>query len=525
MRKIKTSEANKGVVFSLTKNKYNFKDDRTIAQIAIAYSLQRNKKFDLENPPETDNRGKEYPESLLGEINRQSNDGVYKAIINQHYGKRLNEEEFTKLTKLHLDHGLDILNKDILQNNKGKNAHIDYLLSIINNGVSLVSSTPISTTHSEQREIGAFTGLLEIELGKDAKTGEPVKIKINDENEFDSQHFAVAGMNGSGKTELIKDVLYQINQQSKDELKFIFFDYKGEGKSDKLKTFLNATNCEFINIQEAPLKFNPLSSISLSNERQRQMDVMAFRDNLCAVDRKLGPKQKGSLSKAINRSFEETAKTGNAPSMVEVHNKLIEYYEESKIKEDSLTQIMGEISSIIFDNEYDGDFSFIDRNLYINLPGNLPEVARKASVFLMLNYLLNYFISANDVKPSPDRIKPIRYIIVIDEAHAYLKEKNMAGVLEKLLRMIRSKGVIVMMLSQGVEEYKQRDFDFSSQVKIPILLNVQNKDIKTAKSFLGTPKSEHPMKDALKKLESQKGVINFDEPKLIDINMFWQREI
>jgi len=82
-----------------------------------------------------------------------------------------------------------------------------------------------------------------------------------------------------------------------------------------------------------------------------------------------------------------------------------------------------------------------------------------------------------------------------------------------------------MMLSQGVEEYKQRDFDFSSQVKIPILLNVQNKDIKTAKSFLGTPKSEVPMKDALKKLESKKGIINFDEPKLIDINMFWQRKM
>jgi len=82
-----------------------------------------------------------------------------------------------------------------------------------------------------------------------------------------------------------------------------------------------------------------------------------------------------------------------------------------------------------------------------------------------------------------------------------------------------------MMLSQGVKEYKQPDFDFSSQVKIPILLNVQTKDIKTAKSFLGTPKSEHPMKDALKKLESQKGVINFDDPKLIDINMFWQRKL
>ena len=115
-------------------------------------------------------------------------------------------------------------------------------------------------------------------------------------------------------------------------------------------------------------------------------------------------------------------------------------------------------------------------------------------------------------------------MIVIDEAHAYLKEKNMALVLEELLRMIRSKGVIIMMLSQGVAEYKQKGFDFSSQVKIPVLLNVQNKDIKTAKSFLGTPKSEYPMKDVLNKLEGGKGVINFDEPKLIEVNQFWKRK-
>ena len=31
--------------------------------------------------------------------------------------------------------------------------------------------------------------------------------------------------------------------------------------------------------------------------------------------------------------------------------------------------------------------------------------------------------------------------------------------------MMRSKGVVVVMLSQGVEDYKTKDFDFASQVK------------------------------------------------------------
>ncbi len=525
MNRIKTSEKNKSVVFSLTKNKFDFKDDRTIAQIAIAYSLQLNKRFELNDYANSDNKGKEYPESILGEIDRHSNNCIYIAVFNQHYNRKLNSDELAKLLKLHLDYGLEILNRDLLQNTKGKNAHIDYLLSIINNGVSLLNDTvsPISTDNKITRQLKAFSKVIEIELGKNSKNQESISIRINDENNFDSQHFAVAGMNGSGKTQLIKDILYQISQQTQHELKFIFFDYKGEGKSDSLKDFLEKTKCEFIDVQEAPLKFNPLTAISLVNERERELNIKSFRDNLAAVDRKLGTKQKNNLQIAIQRRFDNTLKEGRHPSIVEVYNELIEFYEESKYKEDSLTAILKDIADIVFDDDYDSKFSLTDKSLYINLPATLPEVARKVSVFLMLNYLFNYFIDSNDVKPSEERIKPIRYIIVIDEAHVFLKEKNMAGVLEKLLRMIRSKGVIIMMLSQGIEEYKQRDFDFSSQIKIPIMLNVQNKNKKIVKSFIGTPRSDKPLEDALKKLESGKGIINFGEPKLIDINMFWKR--
>ena len=116
MNRIKTSEANKQVVLSLTNNKFDFKDNRMIGQIAIAYSLQLNQRFSENDMVVLDNGGFAYPESLLGEINKQSNDGIYKAVLNQYYNKRLTNEEFTKLIKLHLDHGLEVFNRDVLQN-------------------------------------------------------------------------------------------------------------------------------------------------------------------------------------------------------------------------------------------------------------------------------------------------------------------------------------------------------------------------------------------------------------------------
>lgn len=523
MQRIKTTIENKDTVTTLTKNKFQFKDDRIIAQIALAYSIQKGSKFELSDWDVKNKGGKEYPESVLGSLNGNSNDIIYHVILNHHYGRKISKEDFPKLVKLHLDHGLEMLNKDLILKDKGKGHHINYLMNLINNGLGLISNQKISTiSQKEKNKVKAYEGILEIELGKNKNNGENISIHINDENHFDSQHFAVAGMNGSGKTELIKDILMQMTKQSSGELKFIFFDYKGEGESDKLKTFLESTSCEFLNVAESPLKFNPLTRIDAEDERKRHMDIMSFRDTFSTIDKKLGQVQKNNLMQVIESSFNQNKR--DFPSINDVNQELQRFYEDNGLRHDSLTAIFDDIASIVFDDDFDPDFSFLDQSLYINLPPSLPDVARKASVFLILDYLLNYFINTNDVKPSEDRIKPIRYVIVIDEAHAYLKEKNMAGVLENLLRMIRSKGVIIMMLSQGIEEYKQKTFDFSSQIKIPIMLNVQNKNIKTVKSFIGTPRSDRPLQDALNELEGGLGIVNFTEPKLIEINQFWKRK-
>jgi len=527
MNRIKTAERNKQVVYNLTKHRFGFKDEKVIAQIAIAYSIQLNKFFSQEElDAPADNKGKEYPDTLLGEFNRTTNDSIYRVILNQHYSRKLDEDEFTKLIKLHMDHGLDVLNREILENNQGRNAHIDLLLSIINNGLSLVNPTEFigeSQTIKSSYTPLAFNGLIEVELGKDSESGEPVVLRINDENKFDSQHFAVAGMNGSGKTELVKDILYQINKQSEGTVKYVFFDYKGEGDGGKLKSFLDETNCSFIDIQKEAFDFNPLGFINISNERERNYHIKTFRDTIASIDKRIGVKQRNSLEIAIKNAFDEMATSGAIPTIENVYSHLEDYYSLSNSKEDTLTSIVRELSESIFKSECSSGETLLNQNTYINLPPTLPDVVRQASVFLILNYIKNKFIACDDVVASSDRVKPIRYVVVIDEAHAYLKQKNMASVLEDLLRMIRSKGVIVVMISQGVQEYKQKEFDFASQVKIPILLNVQSKDLKTAKSFLGTPANSAPLKTALNNLGSGRGIISVEEPTLLDINMYWQR--
>lgn len=149
------------------------------------------------------------------------------------------------------------------------------------------------------------------------------------------------------------------------------------------------------------------------------------------------------------------------------------------------------------------------------------ELFESTVVFLLFRYFNSYFSSTNDCEPK-DHIFPVRYVIVIDEAHIYLKNKNARKALEDLLRLLRSKGVILVMLSQGVEDYKTKDFDFASQVKLPICLNVQNKDYKAISNFVGTPSSKYKLETEIKKLDSGKGLINIGEPKIIELRQWWK---
>jgi DNA sulfur modification protein DndE len=73
-----------------------------------------------------------------------------------------------------------------------------------------------------------------------------------------------------------------------------------------------------------------------------------------------------------------------------------------------------------------------------------------------------------------------------------------------------------------VEDYKTKNFDFSSQIKIPICLNINNKDYKLIESFVGTPRSKQKLQEAINHLESQKAIINISEPQVIKIRQFWR---
>lgn len=517
--RIRISKENDELLYKL-KTLYNFKNDDIVPRIAFSNSLLTGKLFDVENDVIPSSDGKEFRDdkAIFGTvIGNGSNTIIFKSILNQHYGKYTFEEEFIKLFKLHLNHGLDIWNSKIEKANISKGGHIDILLKFIENGLALRKNIVKTSIPPKNIAVKEFDKLLTFELGLTAED-EKVVIRINDLREFDNRNIAIAGMAGSGKTQLMKDILYQISKNTNNELKFIFFDYKGEGNPEQLKPFLDVTKCKFVDIvNDGGIEFNPFLSISL-DARHRPFSIKAFVDTIATFVPSVGVAQKNILTNIITDLFD--TENGSYPTINELFENLENYYEENNRRPDTLFAGIQDLTTNIF-NCSPNNSDILDKSLYLNLPPALSDTLRQLVVFLLLRYFNSYFSSTNDCEPQ-DHIFPLRYVIVIDEAHIYLKNKNARKALEELLRLLRSKGVIIVMLSQGVEDYKTKDFDFASQVKLPICLNVQNKDYKSISNFVGTPSSKYKLETELKKLESGKGLINIREPKMIELRQWWK---
>jgi DNA sulfur modification protein DndE len=499
---------------------YNFKRDTITARIALALSFGKGKIF-LEQESSLPQNGREYTptSNIFGNlVNDTDNYPIYKAIFDQHYGQELSEVEFIRLYKLHLRDGLVQWINDLEKVDITNGGHISLLLRPIKNGLILRNTdVKIASGNTQTKIVKEYTSLLSFELGQD-ENGDIIEIRLNDTREFDNRNMAIAGMAGSGKTQLIKDILYQITKNSNFELKFIFFDYKGEGNVSQLKPFLDATRCDFVDIvKDNGVKFNPFLSISME-ERQRPFSIKAFVDTIATFLPGLGIPQKNILTNIITELFDRS--NGTYPDLHELLAAIQEYYESNNRKADTLSAGIQDLATNIFNCDINNE-SILDKSLYLNLPPALSDTLRQLVVFLLLRYFSTYFSSTNDCE-IVDHIFPLRYVIVIDEAHIYLKNRNARKALEELLRLLRSKGVIIVMLSQGVEDYKTKDFDFASQVKLPICLNVQNKDYKAISSFLGTPISRYKLEAEIKKLEKEKGLIQIGEPKTITLRQWWK---
>jgi DNA sulfur modification protein DndE len=84
-------------------------------------------------------------------------------------------------------------------------------------------------------------------------------------------------------------------------------------------------------------------------------------------------------------------------------------------------------------------------------------VLKELVAYLVIERLYKEMATLPD-SPVTEGRRTIRTILVIDEAHNYLSQKNMF--LQRIIREGRSKGVVVFFASQSPNDYQQKFFNF-----------------------------------------------------------------
>ena len=124
---IKTSIDNKERVTRLTR-KFGLGAENIIARIAIAYSLKQGEHFDPTKVK--DSGGKEYSRNVLfGNMYP-----LYLSMICEHYQIKSTDKDLPRYFKLHLDDGLELIDKDVKDN--PNLVGFDYLFDKIHEGLS-----------------------------------------------------------------------------------------------------------------------------------------------------------------------------------------------------------------------------------------------------------------------------------------------------------------------------------------------------------------------------------------------------
>lgn len=505
---IATSKEHKAIVTKLTQMLPTGTSENVIARIAIGYSLSTDKRFTPQEFNLYDSGGKEYKDHILFDSSQRD---FYIALICQRYGINKNNENIPKYIKLHLDHGLDGIN--YLFEHKSQYSIFDFLVEYLGKGIDAIEDTPVSldaVKNSNQHiSKSTFTGPIDIKIGYDPDTQDPINFCFNNTKTYNNQHIAVAGKSGSGKSQLALEFLRQLTVKTQGQVNFLFLDFKGISKEDreKMLDFFSATQATCINAPDEPFPLNPLSFIDNVNNTNKLVGINKFVDIISKYSN-IGKVQQQTLKNAVKEAFDRQT-SGEYPSLKEVYDII----QENEGKPDTLTEIMERLTEYeLFASKINNPSSFLNNNYYFSLKGELDNTVRFTSVFLIINYIFNVFSNMGNTDVHGD-YREMRYVLMIDEAHDLFREKKSLEILEVILRKMRSYGVSVFLLSQGIAEYNTANFDFSQECETAFLLPINDmNNTKAINKFLGlTPKDGATAAHNLEKLGNGQAISNIKE--------------
>lgn len=291
------------------------------------------------------------------------------------------------------------------------------------------------------------------EVAEDVTTGENVMWPFNAPG--NSPHAAIMGGVGSGKTRTATYMLRAIREMT--PVPMITFDFKGD-MSDANNALDRAFSATVI---APPHQAIPLDVLALGDRGATTIGLAAqrLRDSLGALKGAgFGAVQKGLLGDAAEKALRVKAPC----RLSDVRDALKGIYADIGKREDGAITTLTDLCRFELFSPDLSPAEFFNRSWIIRLTADLPDLVKVSVVTLMTDALDRYLNSLADAPTDVTGHRALRVLCVIDEAHRILGSR-LPG-LSGLVRLSRSKGGAVMLISQSPDDFLGEDDDFLNEM-------------------------------------------------------------
>ncbi len=287
-------------------------------------------------------------------------------------------------------------------------------------------------------------------------------------------HVAIMGGVGSGKTRTALFVLGELARQSRVPL--VAFDFKGDlaGGEDGLDRSFAA---EVLDPLDRPI---PLDVLAYDANAPHALSLAAqrLRDSLATLKGgAFGAVQRGLLANAAERAL-----GAHRPCTLErVRDALIAVYEEQGKAQDGAVETLNDLCRFpLFEPSLE-PAAFFARPWLVRLRQDLPDLVRSVVVTLVTDALDRWLNALPDSPVDADGNRALRIVAVIDEAHRILGHA-LPG-LGNLVRMSRSKGGMVWLISQSPDDFETEEDDFLAEMGLVLAFGTNAKPGVTRRIF------------------------------------------